>query len=116
MSFEDKLRSAGRTVNDAVNNATNGFENGLSHTFEESENILNGITDDIREKISENADGLAVMFRNSHPEADFDECVAMVTVGAAAYGASVGGPLGAAINAGGGVHAAHRACSRVFPG
>jgi hypothetical protein len=46
---------------------------------------------------------------------DFDDCVAVVAAGCAAAGAAKGGPVGAAIGAGGGVPLARIACRRVFP-
>lgn len=59
---------------------------------------------------------LAVQYKNARGGGgDFDDCVAVVAAGCAAYGASKGGPWGAAIGAGGGVPLARIACRRVFP-
>lgn len=65
---------------------------------------------------------LAASYKSSNPNADQDDCVAVVAAGLAAYGAakgSSGGPwgaaFGAAIGAGGGVPLARIACRRIFP-
>jgi hypothetical protein len=65
---------------------------------------------------------LAASYKSSNPNADQDDCVAIVAAGLAAYGAakgSSGGPwgaaFGAAIGAGGGVPLARIACRRAFP-
>jgi hypothetical protein len=65
---------------------------------------------------------LAASYKSRNPNADQDDCVAVVAAGLAAYGAAKGSSgghwgaaFGAAIGAGGGVPLARIACRRAFP-
>ncbi|HDR7324512.1 TPA: hypothetical protein QCX00_002957 [Bacillus toyonensis] len=69
----------------------------------------------IQEAIQKKADSLANAYQNTNPNGDFNDCVTIVAAGCAAYGATLSGPLGAAIGAGAGVPAARIACHRIFP-
>jgi hypothetical protein len=71
-------------------------------------------------KLEELALPLAQAWKDEHPdaqpgsEADFNDCVLVVSAGMAAIGASMGGPVGAAIGAGGGIAAGRLVCRRVL--
>lgn len=69
-----------------------------------------------KKKLQGVANGLAVNYKNARGGGGgFDDCVTIVAAGTAAYGASQGGVVGAAIGAGGGVPMARIACRAVYP-
>ena len=58
---------------------------------------------------------LAQTSKSEGRSANFDDCVTVVAAGLVGYGASLGGPIGAAIAAGAGIPAARLACRSVYP-
>ena len=70
---------------------------------------------DARKQLQNFANKTAAQVKDSGQVADYNACVVMVAAACAAYGAKSGGPLGAALGAGGGSAAAGIACRRVFP-
>lgn len=84
----------------------------------EAQNLANQLNP---QQIAEAAQSEANMLADKYKAArggggDYEDCVAVVAAGCAAAGAAKGGPVGAAIGAGGGVPLARIACRRVFPG
>lgn len=69
-----------------------------------------------KKKLQNFANSSALSYRAARGgNGDYEDCVAVVAAACAAYGASQGGVVGAAIGAGGGVPFARIACRRAFP-
>lgn len=77
---------------------------------------LADLSSDLKAKLKDAANDLAKQYKESEGESgNYDNCVMIVAAGCAAAGASMDGPVGAALSTAGGVPAARLACRAIYP-